>query len=273
MQSRRFTFFCYALLLYCCSVGYWNNSHATVLHMAIADPMLGIRDLAYELIDGYAVTEGDILIKKIMPKSSPTMEAVIILKLGGARWPQGLIPYSLDKSLPNITKLAILDAITIWQQQTHLQFVEITLQNQNLYPDYLLFIPTDNNTCSSFVGKQGGAQVVKLSMHCKTMNIAHEIGHAAGLWHEQSRHDRDAYIQINWENIEEQYRYNFDQHLTDGQDFGEYDYQSIMHYTAYAFSKNGQKTIVPLQSNVEIGQRQHLSHKDIAAVNAMYPKQ
>lgn len=243
-------------------------------HITFLDPILGPRDIVYEKVEGYGIAEGDIIIRKFsFPKQAidQAPQALILLKLGGARWPQGIIPYQISEELTLPSRYAILDALSIWQNSTHIKFIPITPSTKHDYPDYLTFTPSDANTCSSFVGKQGGAQVVKLSPRCDTMNIAHEIGHVLGLWHEQSRGDRDAYIQILWDNIDDNYKYNFNQHLTDGQDFGEYDYQSIMHYTAYAFSKNGEKTILPLQDNVEIGQRDHLSNKDIAAVNAMYP--
>lgn len=242
-------------------------------HVTIIDPILGPRDIVYEKVDGYGMAEGDIILQKL-PTAKETHDkpsALILLKLGGVRWPQGIIPYDIAEDMPLASKYAILEALSIWQKNTHVKFVEITPDAKNDYQDYLTFVRSSGNTCSSFVGKQGGRQVVLLSARCGTMNIAHEIGHVLGLWHEQSRADRDAYIQIIWDNIEDSYKYNFNQHLTDGQDYGEYDYQSIMHYTAYAFSKNGEKTIQPLQDNVEIGQRDHLSNKDIAAVNAMYP--
>ncbi len=250
-------------------------SAITLGHLTLVDPERGARDIVYEKIDGYAVVEGDILIGKLSrpsKTSSNTPHAMIIQRIEGERWPHGIIPFELDETLPFANKLAILQAINAWQQSTNVLFVELTSKNRDQYPDFLLFVPVPGTTCSSFVGKQGGAQVIRLAPRCNTFSTAHELGHALGLWHEQSRSDRDAYIQIVWENIDEHYRYNFDQHLSDGQDYGDYDYESVMHYNAYAFSTNGKKTIIPLQSNIEIGQRDHLSNKDAAAVKAMYLK-
>lgn len=74
------------------------------------------------------------------------------------------------------------------------------------------------------------------------------------MWHEQSREDRDDYITILWDNIQPQYIHNFSQHIADGDDVGQYDYCSIMHYPAEAFSRNpGQPTIVVRQPDRQCG--------------------
>jgi hypothetical protein len=90
-----------------------------------------------------------------------------------------------------------------------------------------------------------------------------------GLWHEQSREDRDLFVTINFANIQPGMEHNFNQHITDGDDFGSYDYGSIMHYPRTAFSVDGSETITPIDPAAVIGQRTALSPGDIAAANSM----
>lgn len=52
-----------------------------------------------------------------------------------------------------------------------------------------------------------------------------------------------------------------------------YDYDSIMHYDAYAFSRNDQPTIRPLDNTVileRLGQRTRLSEKDLNHIRELY---
>jgi hypothetical protein len=101
----------------------------------------------------------------------------------------------------------------------------------------------------------------------------HELLHAVGFMHEQNREERDNFVRINLKNIQKGKEQNFDKAksgTTSGFGVG-YDYGSVMHYSAVAFSSNGKPTIEAKQrTNQVMGQRDGFSRSDLEKVKRMY---
>jgi bone morphogenetic protein 1 len=94
-----------------------------------------------------------------------------------------------------------------WELHTCVTFIEHTGRPEN---PHIIFTQRPCGCCS-FVGRRGlGAQAISIGKNCDKFGIVvHELGHVVGFWHEHTRPDRDDYIKVVYENIQENQDYNF----------------------------------------------------------------
>lgn len=108
--------------------------------------------------------------------------------------------------------------------------VRFVARDARKHRDYIYIHPDDG--CYSLVGRVGGRQPLSLDSGCiQTGTIIHELMHTVGFFHEQSRYDRDQYIDIIWPNVVNGADDQFEKYGTSVIDqLNEpYDYSSIMH--------------------------------------------
>nr|XP_054591225.1 hatching enzyme 1.2-like [Nothobranchius furzeri] len=128
------------------------------------------------------------------------------------------------------------------------------------------------NGCYSFVGRRGGKQVVSLARQGCLYHgtVQHELLHALGFNHEQTRSDRDNHIRVLLQNVQSGMEHNFRKIATLNQGTP-YDYNSVMQYHKYAFSKNNQPTMLPIPDpNVSFGNAKEMSRIDIQRLTKLY---
>ncbi len=151
----------------------------------------------------------------------------------------------------------------------------------------------------------GGRHDIWIVSWTTRYTIAHEFGHALAYWHEQSRADRGtacnggACIQVNLGNVcqnccsgnscNSQFAIR-----SSGDEYGPYDFDSVMHYSQCSFSNCGTNcsanpgtccqnnlascrtiTVLPpndVQWQGAIGQRTHLSRWDTLVMSFLYPE-
>jgi len=184
------------------------------------------------------------------------------------KWPGASIPYVISSTFNTNERRVIAKAMKEYHEKTCIRFTPRTSEGAYIHI-------MKGNGCSSSIGRTGRKQSVSLGAGCVYAGIVmHELMHACGFWHEQSRADRDNYITINWSNIQKGMEYNFLKYDLRKIDHlgASYDTCSVMHYGSTAFAKSyGKPTIVAkTKGKCKIGQRTGFSDTDIRKLNTLY---
>ena len=180
-----------------------------------------------------------------------------------------IVPYTVNQNYSSKQKNNIKKALEeLGARSKVIQFVP-----RNGQSDYIK-VGKDSG-CSSYVGMQGGEQFISLASYCVSSKgiIQHEFMHAIGLFHEQSRTDRDNFVTINWNNVSGgRDNHNFEKKTETKTLGGAYDYGSVMHYGQDSFSKNGKDTITPKKptNGKIIGQRTEADNQDLLDIRLLY---
>lgn len=184
-----------------------------------------------------------------------------------SKWPGGVLPISFAANVSEQNKRRFFEACAEWTRVAAVRCISRTTE-----PNFIN-VESSSTENTSMVGMQGGQQRIRItSWHAKFV-IVHELAHALGSTHEQSRIDRDNFVSINTGAIRPGHTHNFNKFRTVVHT--DYDFESIMHYPGNAFSiRDDVQTIIPKpgfeQFSGLMGNRRKLSEGDAEAMRAQY---
>jgi len=211
--------------------------------------------------------------------SSATGAAARAKIAAGDPWPSALVPFCFANDVNKPARVAFMEAVQHYRHRgvcVTFRQIPVAANLTTCVQKPSIFVQSDKKDgCWSDVGCVSTGNALNIGRGCEVKGIvAHELGHALGMDHEQARPDRDEYVKVEWENIkpgfEDEFKVNPEAYTEEP-----YDYMSLMHYGAYMFSKDkkGRKpTISALDSKVNeaLGQAMGLSSIDVLQLTDMY---
>ena len=235
------------------------------------------RKLTYEVVDGMAVHSGDIVLGRVddlerlplLPRESVRYDGGDLPTERGLApheqrylWPEGTVPYIIGNDVSAEQRRDIQLAIRAWNDNTVIRLIPRTTE-----ANYVRFSNVESGYCRSQVGMVGEAQEISLPpIGCSPNNVAHEIGHAVGLWHEHEREDRDLYVTVLTENVDPR---RMDSYQAKHPAAGPYDYASVMHYGGRSDAWNANEVFETIPPGMRIPSA-GLSAGDIDGVARLY---
>jgi len=236
---------------------------------------------------GFKVIDGDIVVPEDFDAQTAATYATNV-------WPGGVVPYEFDANVTGPNAAAMLVAMSWWENVAAVDCIPRTIEQFG-------FIHIQANTFNnSAVGRNPIGQIINIVNWDVTGVMAHELGHALGFWHEQSRQDRDNFVTINSGNICQTCcqqgdgsmgpcNFNFRIEGTSSA-YGPYDFDSVMHYGRCFFSTNAAACMAACPSpggvgetlavkqpffaqwHCQVGQSTHLSYWDTLVMSFMYAR-